>query len=36
MVANWLVRCGGTVDDGRVAQLSDGVDALRSTAFADV
>ena len=36
MVANWLVRCGGTVDDERVAQLSDGVDALRSTAFADV
>ena len=36
MVANWLVRCGGTVDDGRVDQLSDGVDALRSTAFADV
>ena len=35
MVANWLVRCGGTVDDERVAQLSDGVDALRSTAFAD-
>ena len=36
MVANWLVRCGGTVDNERVAQLSDGVDALRSTAFADV
>ena len=35
MVANWLVRCGATVDDERVAQLSDGVDALRSTAFAD-
>jgi para-aminobenzoate synthetase component 2 len=36
MVANWLVRCGGTVDYERVAQLSEGVDALRSTAFAEI
>ncbi len=36
MVANWLVRCGGTVDYERVAQLSEGVDDLRSTAFAEI
>jgi para-aminobenzoate synthetase component 2 len=36
MVANWLVRCGGTVDYERVARLSEGVDALRSTAFAEI
>ncbi len=36
MVANWLVRCGGTIDDARVTQLSDDVDTLRSTAFSDV
>jgi hypothetical protein len=36
MVANWLIRCGGTVDLDEVNRLSDGVDALRATAFAEI
>jgi para-aminobenzoate synthetase component 2 len=34
MVANWLLRCGGSIDDARVAALGAEVDALRVTAFA--
>jgi para-aminobenzoate synthetase component 2 len=34
MVANWLQRCGGVVDDERVEELGAQVEALRSTAFA--
>jgi para-aminobenzoate synthetase component II len=34
MVANWLLRCGASVDDARVAELGAEVDALRATAFA--
>ena len=36
MVANWLVRCGATVDDALVEELGAQVDALRRTAFAGV
>jgi para-aminobenzoate synthetase component II len=36
IVANWLVRCGGTVDWPRVDALGTEVDALRATAFAGV
>jgi para-aminobenzoate synthetase component 2 len=36
MVANWLLRCGGTVDSDEVNRLSAGVDALRATAFAEI
>jgi para-aminobenzoate synthetase component 2 len=34
MVANWLVRCGASVDDARVEELGAEVEALRATAFA--
>jgi para-aminobenzoate synthetase component II len=34
IVANWVARCGATVDWPRVEELSAGVDALRATAFA--
>ena len=34
MVANWLVRCGASVDDVRVEELGAEVEALRATAFA--
>lgn len=34
MVANWLRRCGATVDERRVAELEAEVEALRATAFA--
>jgi para-aminobenzoate synthetase component 2 len=33
MLANWLVRCGGTVDWDRVAELGAEFDALRAQAF---
>ena len=36
IVANWLVRCGATVDWARVAELGAEVDALRASAFAGV
>ena len=36
MVANWLRRCGGFVDQARVDELGAEVDALRATAFAGV
>jgi hypothetical protein len=36
MVANWLKRCGGVVDDALVDQLGAEVDALRTAAFAGV
>ena len=36
MVANWLRRCGGTVDDAQVASLADEVETLRAAAFAGV
>jgi para-aminobenzoate synthetase component II len=36
IVANWLVRCGASVDWPRVESLSADVDALRATAFAGV
>ena len=36
IVANWLVRCGATVDWPRVEALGAEVDALRVTAFAVV
>src|SRR5438270_580724 len=36
MVANWLKRCGGEVDDALVDQLGAEVDALRTAAFAGV
>jgi para-aminobenzoate synthetase component II len=36
MVANWLQRCGATVDDGVVEQLGAEVETLRQTAFAGV
>jgi para-aminobenzoate synthetase component II len=36
MVANWLRRCGASVDAARVEQLGAEVDALRLTAFAGV
>jgi para-aminobenzoate synthetase component 2 len=34
IVANWVQRCGATVDWSRVEELSAGVDTLRATAFA--
>ncbi|MGI8761900.1 MAG: aminodeoxychorismate/anthranilate synthase component II [Jatrophihabitantaceae bacterium] len=34
MVANWLRRCGGSVDAGRVDALGAEMDALRGSAFA--
>jgi para-aminobenzoate synthetase component 2 len=34
MVANWLVRCGASVDFARADALGAEVDALRATAFA--
>jgi para-aminobenzoate synthetase component II len=34
IVANWVQRCGGTVDWSRVDELSNDVDILRATAFA--
>jgi para-aminobenzoate synthetase component 2 len=33
MVANWLLRCGATIDQARVAELGNDVDALRASAF---
>jgi para-aminobenzoate synthetase component 2 len=36
MVANWLRRCGATVDDGLVEQLGAEVETLRAAAFAGV
>jgi para-aminobenzoate synthetase component II len=33
IMANWLTRCGATVDGSRVAALGAGVDALRASAF---
>jgi para-aminobenzoate synthetase component 2 len=33
MLANWLVRCGGTVDWARVSELGADLDALRAQAF---
>jgi para-aminobenzoate synthetase component 2 len=36
MVANWLRRCGGAVDDAQVDGLADEVETLRAAAFAGV
>jgi para-aminobenzoate synthetase component 2 len=36
MVANWLRRCGGVVDEGQVDGLADEVETLRAAAFAGV
>jgi hypothetical protein len=36
MVANWLKRCGGVVDDAQVDGLADEVETLRAAAFAGV
>jgi para-aminobenzoate synthetase component 2 len=36
MVANWLRRCGATMDEARVAELVAGVETMRATAFAGV
>ena len=36
MVANWLRRCGGAVDDALVERLGSEVESLRSAAFAGV
>jgi para-aminobenzoate synthetase component 2 len=36
MVANWLRRCGASVDDAQVARLGAEVETLRSAAFAGV
>jgi para-aminobenzoate synthetase component 2 len=36
MVANWLRRCGASVDDDLVATLAGEVEALRASAFAGV
>jgi para-aminobenzoate synthetase component II len=36
IVANWIERCGATVDWPRVEELGADVDALRATAFAGV
>jgi para-aminobenzoate synthetase component 2 len=33
MVANWLRRCGASVDDARVDELAAGVETLRASAF---
>ncbi len=33
MLANWLIRCGGSVDWERVSQLGADLDALRNQAF---
>jgi para-aminobenzoate synthetase component II len=34
IVANWLERCGATIDWARVEELGADVDALRESAFA--
>jgi para-aminobenzoate synthetase component 2 len=34
LVANWLRRCGGSVDGARVEQLGAEVEMLRASAFA--
>jgi para-aminobenzoate synthetase component II len=34
MVANWLLRCGASVDDGVVESLGAEVEAMRGGAFA--
>jgi para-aminobenzoate synthetase component II len=34
MVANWVRRCGGTVDEALVARLGEEVEAMRAGAFA--
>ena len=34
MLANWLARCGGTVDDALVSRLGTDVETLRASAFA--
>jgi para-aminobenzoate synthetase component II len=36
MVANWLLRCGASVDDGVVESLGAEVEAMRAGAFAGV
>jgi para-aminobenzoate synthetase component 2 len=36
MVANWLARCGATVDDARVEALGAEVETMRAGAFAGV
>jgi para-aminobenzoate synthetase component 2 len=36
ILASWLKRCGGRVDESQVAALTVGVDALRATAFVGV
>ena len=36
MVANWLQRCGASVDDAVVDELAAGVETLRTAAFAGV
>ena len=36
MVANWLVRCGASVDDGVVDKLGAEVETMRAAAFAGV
>ena len=36
MVANWLRRCGATVDEAVVDELGAGVESLRAAAFAGV
>jgi para-aminobenzoate synthetase component 2 len=36
MVANWLRRCGGAVDDAQVDALADEVETLRAAAFTGV
>jgi para-aminobenzoate synthetase component 2 len=36
MVANWLRRCGASIDDARVAELTAEVETLRAAAFAGV
>jgi para-aminobenzoate synthetase component II len=36
MVANWLHRCGASVDDDLVRRLGDDVETLRAAAFAGV
>ena len=34
MLANWLARCGATVDDALVSRLGEDVESLRASAFA--
>ncbi|MEP6598338.1 MAG: aminodeoxychorismate/anthranilate synthase component II [Actinomycetota bacterium] len=36
MVANWLTRCGATVNESLVDELGSAVEALRATAFCSV